>query len=231
MAGDTSRLVRFANFARMARPLRELRPNGSSASRTSPEWLVRCAHIARVGVASFLTPHFSQGTARRATTPDTPSFLIPHFSSWATTRVAPTPSLLTPHSSLLVRFAHFAGGCRYAVRSRGQPLWLPWRTVRCPSPASAAQPLPGTPRNRLCRAAGVAPWKGYRRHDSASGRGAHSVAVAHSEMPLSGKRSAAPTRDTAEPALPGRWCRPLEGVQTTRQCVWAGGTFGCRGAQ
>ena len=26
-----------------------------------------------------------------------------------------------------------------------------------------------------------------------------------------GPRSAAPTRDTAEPALPGRWCRPLEG--------------------
>ena len=31
----------------------------------------------------------------------TPSFLTPHFSSWATTRVAPTPSLLRPHSSLL----------------------------------------------------------------------------------------------------------------------------------
>ena len=44
-------------------------PLGSSASRTSPEWLVRCAHLAGVGVASFLTPHFSQGTARRATTP------------------------------------------------------------------------------------------------------------------------------------------------------------------
>ena len=55
-------------------------PHGSSASRTSPEWLVRCAHLAGVGVSSFLTPH---------------------FSSWATTRVAPTPSLLTPHSSPL----------------------------------------------------------------------------------------------------------------------------------
>ena len=36
-------------------------PHGSSASRTSPEWLVRCAHIAGGWVASFLTPHFSQG--------------------------------------------------------------------------------------------------------------------------------------------------------------------------
>ena len=31
-----------------ARPLRELRPNGSSASRTSPEWLVRFANFARM---------------------------------------------------------------------------------------------------------------------------------------------------------------------------------------
>ena len=36
-------------------------PHGSSASRTSPEGLVRCAHFAGVGVASFLYPHFSQG--------------------------------------------------------------------------------------------------------------------------------------------------------------------------
>ena len=43
-------------------------PLGSSASRTSPEWLVRFAHFAGVGL-----PHFShltsrKGTARRATT-------------------------------------------------------------------------------------------------------------------------------------------------------------------
>ena len=31
----------------------------------------------------------------------TPSFLTPHFSSWATTRVAPTTSLLHPPSSFL----------------------------------------------------------------------------------------------------------------------------------
>ena len=32
-------------------------PLGSSASRTSPEWLVRFAHIAGVGVSSLHTPH------------------------------------------------------------------------------------------------------------------------------------------------------------------------------
>ena len=82
-------------------------PLGSSASRTSPEWLVRFAHFAGVWVASFVCPHFSQGTARRATTPDPlipptascPSFLRPHSSL-----LRPHPSLLrllTPHSSLL----------------------------------------------------------------------------------------------------------------------------------
>ena len=41
--------------------------------------------------------------------------------------------------------------------------------------------------------------------------------MVRSEVPFSGKRSAARTRDTAEPALPGRWCRPLEGGgQATR---------------
>ena len=74
-----------------ARPLRELRPNGSFAALTS---------------RGFALPHSSsltsrKGTARRATTPDTPSFLTPHFSSWATTRVAPTTSPLTPTTSLL----------------------------------------------------------------------------------------------------------------------------------
>ena len=83
-------------------------PLGSSASRTSPEGLVRCAHLAGVGVSSFLTPHFSQGTARRATTdhpsPLTPhsSFLIPHSSP-----LTPHPSPLTPHSSLLTPHSSF----------------------------------------------------------------------------------------------------------------------------
>ena len=76
-------------------------PLGSSASRTSPERLVRFAHLAGVGVASFLTPHFSQGHGTPCHYTSTPSFLTPHFSSRATTRVAPTTSLLRPHSSLL----------------------------------------------------------------------------------------------------------------------------------
>ena len=84
-----------------ARPLRGPRPNGLFASRTSPEWLVRFANLAGVGVASFLTPHFSQGHGTPCHYARPPSFLTPRFSSWATTRVAPTTSLLTPHSSLL----------------------------------------------------------------------------------------------------------------------------------
>ena len=82
-----------------ARPLRELRPNGSSASRTSPEWLVRFANFARMAcslrsprggwVASFLTPHPSPLTPHS-------SPLTPHSSP-----LTPHSSLLTPHSSLL----------------------------------------------------------------------------------------------------------------------------------
>ena len=89
-------------------------PHGSSASRTSPEWLVRFAHIAGFGC---LTAH--KGTARRATTP---SPLIPHTSlrimgnhkgcpydllpqsydlTPTTSLLTPHPSLLTPHPSLL----------------------------------------------------------------------------------------------------------------------------------
>ena len=64
-----------------ARPLRELRPGCSFAALTS---------------RGLGLPHSSRltslkGTARRATTTDP---LTPHFSSWATTRVAPTPSPL-----------------------------------------------------------------------------------------------------------------------------------------
>ena len=73
-----------------ARPLREPRPSCSFASLTS-----RSAGLPH---SSRLTSR--KGTARRAATPD-PSFLTPHFSSWATTRVAPTTSLLTPTTSLL----------------------------------------------------------------------------------------------------------------------------------
>ena len=66
-------------------------PLGSSASRTSPQLLVRCAHLAGVGL-----PHFSRltslkGTARRATTPNP---LIPHSYD-----LTPTTSPLTPDSS------------------------------------------------------------------------------------------------------------------------------------
>ena len=106
-----------------ARPLRELRPNGSSASRTSPEWLVRFANFARRACSlrsprggwGCLISHASLLSRARHAVPlrQTPSFLIPHasrltphFSSWATTRVAPTPSLLRPHSSLLARARH-----------------------------------------------------------------------------------------------------------------------------
>ena len=71
-----------------ARPLRELRPSGLFASLTSPG----------LGLPHSSTLTSRKGTARRATTTDS---LTPHFSSGATTRVAPTPSLLRPHSSLL----------------------------------------------------------------------------------------------------------------------------------
>ena len=83
-------------------------PLGSSASRTSPEWLARFAHLAGVGVASFLIPHSSlltshKGTARRATTPRP---LIPHASllimgNHKGCPYTPHPSLLTPHPSPL----------------------------------------------------------------------------------------------------------------------------------
>ena len=73
-----------------ARPLRGPRPNGSFASLTSRG--LEFPHFSR------LTPH----KARHAVPLHlTLSFLNPHPSSRATTRVAPTPSLLTPHSSFL----------------------------------------------------------------------------------------------------------------------------------
>ena len=70
-------------------------PHGSSASRTSPEWLVRFAHFAGLGL-----PHFSRltslkGTARRATTPNP---LIPHASLLIMGNHKGCPYDLTPHS-------------------------------------------------------------------------------------------------------------------------------------
>ena len=75
-------------------------PGRGCASLASPRLLVRCAHIAGVGVASFLTPHFSQGhgTPCHYTRPphSSPSLLRPHSSP-----LTPHSSPLTPHSSLL----------------------------------------------------------------------------------------------------------------------------------
>ena len=72
-------------------------PHGSSASRTSPEWLVRCAHLAGLGL-----PHSSSLTSLKARhavplhqTPHS-SLLRPHSYD-----LTPHSSLLTPHSSLL----------------------------------------------------------------------------------------------------------------------------------
>ena len=81
-------------------------PHGSSASRTSPEGLVRFAHLAGVGVASFLTPHFSpgHGTPCHYTRPPHSSLLRPHHPYGLTPHssfLTPHPSLLTPHSSPL----------------------------------------------------------------------------------------------------------------------------------
>ena len=119
-----------ASFARMARPLRDPspewlvrlansslltpRPNGSSASRTSPsspEWLV--ARTRPNG--SFLTPHARVGVT---------SFLTPHSS------------LLTPHSSLLtprpIAALLFSGPARSRSVSRAGGVW------RWPGLASSA---------------------------------------------------------------------------------------------
>ena len=75
-------------------------PGRGCASLASPRLLVRCAHIAGLGC---LIPLPSLLSRARHAVPlhQTPSFLTHHFSSWATTRVAPTPSFLIPHSSFL----------------------------------------------------------------------------------------------------------------------------------
>ena len=78
-------------------------PHGSSASRTSPEGLVRCAHIAECW--SFLISHASLLSRARHAVPlhQTPSLLTPHPSLLTphSSPLTPHSSLLTPHSSLL----------------------------------------------------------------------------------------------------------------------------------
>ena len=70
-------------------------PHGSSASRTSPEWLVRCAHLAECW--GCLISHASLLSRARHAVPLRPSSPLPPHSSLLT----PHSSLLTPHSSLL----------------------------------------------------------------------------------------------------------------------------------
>ena len=80
--------------------LRWPRPNGLFAALTSRGLGCLISHASLLSRARHAVP------LQLA-----PSFLTPHFSSWATTRVAPTPSLLpqgnhkgcpyAPHSSLL----------------------------------------------------------------------------------------------------------------------------------
>ena len=87
-------------------------PHGSSASRTSPEWLVRCAHLAGVGLPHSsnltphsydLTPHSSPLTPHSSLLTPPPSLLTPHSSLLTphSSPLTPHSSLLTPHSSLL----------------------------------------------------------------------------------------------------------------------------------
>ena len=97
-----------------ARPLRELRPNGSSASRTSPEWLVRFANFARMACSlrsprggwDCLISHASLLTRARHAVPLRPHPLIPYPSPLIMGNhkgcpYAPHSYGLTPHSSLL----------------------------------------------------------------------------------------------------------------------------------
>ena len=102
-------------------------PHGSSASRTSPRLLVRCAHLAECwGCLIPLPSLLIMGTARRATTPDS---LIPH-SSLLTPHSSPLtphssflthPSLLTPHPSLhpVIPGVSAEPKLRHSARSRG----------------------------------------------------------------------------------------------------------------
>ena len=110
-----------------ARPLRELRPNGLFAALTSRS----------AGVASFLTPHCSQGHG-------TP---CPYgLTHRATTRVAPTPSLLTKarHAVPL----RLTPQCNHkgSLLSPHSSLLTPHSSLLTPL-ASLHPVIPGLPRN------------------------------------------------------------------------------------
>ena len=82
-----------------ARPLRELRPNGSLFAPRELRPNGSLASLTSRGLGCLIPLPSLLARARHAVPlHQTPSFLTPHFSSWATTRVSPTPSLLRPHS-------------------------------------------------------------------------------------------------------------------------------------
>ena len=119
-----------------ARPLRELRPNGSSASRTSPEWLVRFANFARM--ARPLRELRPNGSSASRTSPEwlvrfahiagggVASFLTPHFSQGHGT---PCHYASPPHSSPL-------------TSHQGQPQGLPLRPSRLTPHTGTARRAP-----------------------------------------------------------------------------------------
>ena len=79
-------------------------PHGSSASRTSPEGLVRFAHFAGLGLPHSSRLTSRKGTARRATTQHphaSPLAMGNHKGCPTASFLTPTPSPLPPHSSLL----------------------------------------------------------------------------------------------------------------------------------
>ena len=137
-------------------------PLGSSASRTSPEGLVRFAHFAGVGVASFLYPHSSQGTARRATTPNPliphpspltphPSLLTPHPSPLTPhpSPLTPHPSLLTPHSSLLTPHPSLLTPHSSLLTPHSSPL-TPHPSLLTPHPSLLTPTTSPRPVQRIC---------------------------------------------------------------------------------
>ena len=85
-------------------------PHGSSASRTSPRLLVRCAHIAQCWGCLIPLPSLLSRARHAVPLRQTPSFLIPHSSRLTShhgqpqglplrsSLLTPTTSLLTPHS-------------------------------------------------------------------------------------------------------------------------------------
>ena len=117
MAGDTSRLVRFANFARMACSLRS--PRGvlgyliSHASLLSRHGTP--CHYARPPHSSRLTSRHGQpqGLPLRPH----PYDLIPHSSP-----LTPHPSLLTPTTSLLIPHSSLLTPHSYDLTPHSSPL-------------------------------------------------------------------------------------------------------------